>query len=79
MNKNTQMCMQLLYIICAYEPLFVLVGEYMTKQNTNLTLKTDIKIRAINAVKSGKFSGISSLSALVDAALDDKLKTIEEA
>lgn len=50
----------------------------MEKEVTNLSLRKDIKKRAIKAVVAGKFTGISSLSALVEVALDELLKTIKE-
>ena len=43
------------------------------KEQTNLTLRKDIKERAIKAIDKGLFSGINSLSSLVEIALVEKL------
>jgi len=42
----------------------------MRKEITNLTIRKDIKEKAVNAVRKGEFPGISSLSGLVELALE---------
>ena len=43
----------------------------MEKEVTNLSLRKDIKKRAINALNCGYFSGINSLTGLVEKALEE--------
>jgi hypothetical protein len=50
----------------------------MDKETTNISIRKDIKDRAVKAVDDGKFPGISSLSSLIEVALDEILKTIRE-
>lgn len=45
----------------------------MEKEQTNLTLRKDIKHRANQAVDQGVFSGVSSLTGLVERALEELL------
>ena len=46
----------------------------MEKEITTLSIRKDIKKRAIKAVKKGVFPGINSLSNLVELALEEILK-----
>ena len=48
----------------------------MEKEVTNLSLRKDIKERAIKAIKNGDFAGICSLSGLVEKALEELLNRI---
>lgn len=43
----------------------------MEKEQTNLTLRKDIKARAIGAVDNGFFIGVGSLTGLVEKALEE--------
>jgi hypothetical protein len=43
------------------------------KETTNLSLRKDIKDRANGALQKGFFSGVGSLSGLVEKALDELL------
>jgi hypothetical protein len=45
----------------------------MEKETTNLSLRKDIKERANAALDSGFFSGVGSLSGLVEKALEELL------
>jgi len=45
----------------------------LEKEQTNLSLRKDIKERANGALDRGFFSGVSSLSGLVEKALEDIL------
>lgn len=45
----------------------------MEKETTNLSLRKDIKNRSNAALEHGFFSGISSLSGLVEKALEELL------
>jgi hypothetical protein len=45
----------------------------MEKEKTNLTLREDIKNRATTAINCGYFTGICSLSSLVEKALVELL------
>ena len=49
----------------------------MEKEVTNLTIRKDIKTRAIETVNQGFFPGISSLSGLVELALERVLNSKE--
>lgn len=49
----------------------------MEKTQTCLNLRKDIKERAEKALDAGKFTGIYSLTGLIENALDAKLKTVE--
>ena len=46
---------------------------WMEKETTNLSLRKDIKDRANGAVDNGFFSGVGSLSGLVEKALEELL------
>jgi hypothetical protein len=43
----------------------------MEKEQTNLNMRKDIKDRANGALDNGFFSGVSSLTGLVEKALDE--------
>jgi len=45
----------------------------MEKEQTNLTLRKDLKNRAIGAVNNGFFTGVNSLTGLVEKALEELL------
>lgn len=45
----------------------------MEKETTNLSLRKDIKDRANSALERGFFSGVGSLSGLVEKALEELL------
>jgi hypothetical protein len=47
--------------------------EKTIKEQTNLTMRIDIKKRANGAVDNGCITGISSLTGLVEKALEDYL------
>ena len=49
----------------------------MEKEITNLSLRKDIKEKAVEALNKGKFPGIFSLSGLVELALDELLKALK--
>mgnify|MGYP000032267508 CR=1 FL=1 len=49
----------------------------MEKEVTNLSIRRDIKHRAVKAVKNGLFPGINSLSALVEYALQKVLEAVQ--
>lgn len=48
------------------------VGE---KETTNITMRKDLKTVATDAVEQGVFSGVGSLSGLIELALVKLLKT----
>ena len=45
----------------------------MEKEQTNLTLRKDVKARTVGAVENGYFAGVGSLTGLVEKALDELL------
>ena len=51
----------------------------MEKEQTNLSMRKDIKERAIKSIDSGVFPGICSLTALVEKALEELLDNTEKA
>ena len=50
----------------------------MKKEVTTLSIRKDIKKRAIEAIQKGRFPGINSLSNLVEYALENVLKKVTE-
>ena len=50
----------------------------MEKEPTMISLRKDIKERAVKALDTGKFPGISSLSSLIEVALDKILENCKQ-
>ena len=48
------------------------------REITSLSIRRDVKERAVEAVKRGIFPGIRSLSGLVEFALEEVLKKVEK-
>lgn len=50
----------------------------MHKNVTTITIRRDVKKRAAEAIRTGKFPGISNFSALIEYALVELLKNVKE-